>query len=342
MSALTLDIFWYIIVITALIFYTVLDGFDLGVGCLHLFTQEDRDRRVFLNSIGPVWDGNEVWLVIVGGALFAGFPNAFATIFSSFYVFAMLLVFGLIFRAVSIEFRSKEPSHRWRRGWDIAFSLASILIAFGTGLVLGNLVQGIPLDSHQDFTGNFLNFVRPYPILFGIATIALCSMHGAIYLSMKTEGALHETLKRWVQRCIRIFLALFILLTIATFYVAPYMATRLMAFPLLFVLPLAALVLIFFIPKFIRQGKSGSAFLCSCGSIALFLTLFPIGTFPILVRSSIDPSNFSVTIANSASSPLTLKILALMVFIGVPLVLLYGIYIYRVFRGKVRLDDHSY
>jgi len=190
-----LDFMWYLVIIAALMFYAVLDGFDLGVGSLHLFAKGDHERRIFLNSIGPVWDGNEVWLVIVGGALFAGFPEAFATIFSSFYVYTMLLMFGLMFRAVAIEFRSKHESVRWRNSWDIAFSCASVSIAFGTGLVLANLVEGIPLDSNKDFVGSFVDFIRPYPILVGLTTFALFAMHGALYLVMKTEGSLHEQLK---------------------------------------------------------------------------------------------------------------------------------------------------
>lgn len=184
MSTLTLDVLWYLVIIVSLGFYIVLDGFDLGVGSLHLFVSCDSERRKFLNAIGPVWDGNEVWLVIVGGALFAGFPEAFATIFSSFYVFTMLLLVGLIFRAVSIEFRSKESSKRWRDCWDKSFSFASIFIAFGAGLVLGNLIQGIPLNAQRDFTGNCLGFIRPYPILFGITTVILFAMHGSVYLVM--------------------------------------------------------------------------------------------------------------------------------------------------------------
>ena len=341
-SGFTYDVLWYLIVIVALGFYVVLDGFDLGVGALHLFARGDKERRVLLNSIGPVWDGNEVWLVIVGGALFAGFPNAFATIFSSFYVFAMLLVFGLIFRAVSIEFRSKVASEKWRRNWDVAFSCASILIAFGTGLVLGNLIEGIALDAHQDFTGSFLDFIRFYPILFGITTVSLFAMHGAVYLAMKTDGALFERTKQWTMHSMKAFVLLYVILTAATFYFAPYMTKRLVQYPILFLLPIGSLVLIFNLARQLNRHNTGWAFLSSCGSILGFLSLFPIGTFPILVRSNIDPVQNSLTIVNAASSELTLKVLLIIVVIGVPLVLAYGGYIYRVFRGKVELDDHSY
>lgn len=342
MSAFTLDFLWYLIIITSLIFYAVLDGFDLGVGCLHLFVKEDKDRRIFLNSIGPVWDGNEVWLVIVAGALFAGFPEAFATIFSSFYVFSMLLLFGLIFRAVAIEFRSKDPSPLWRKNWDKAFCAASILIAFGTGILLGNLIQGIPLDENKEFVGSLLDFVGIYPILFGITTIALFAMHGSIYLVMKTEGTLQKKIKSWSKKCIHSFIICYFILTFATFYFAPYMTRRMEHHPLLFCLPIFAIWMMFNIPKQLNKDRPGIAFLFSCLSILGLFSLFAVGTFPTLVRSSIDPEKNSLITTNSASSPLTLKILLIIVLIGIPLVLAYGSYLYHTFRGKVKLDDHSY
>jgi cytochrome d ubiquinol oxidase subunit II len=342
MPELSLAFLWYLVMFAAVVFYAVLDGFDLGVGSLHLFARDDRERRIFLNAIGPVWDGNAVWLVIIGGALFAGFPEAFATVFSAFYVFSMLLLFGLIFRAVSIEFRSKHESVRWRRSWDIAFCLASILIAFGTGLVMGNLILGIPLDAHKDFTGHFLGFITPYPILFGLTTVTLFAMHGSIYLVMKTEGSLHQHLKKLVTRCIQAFISCYFLLTLATFYYAPYMASRMKEYPVLFLLPLASLLAILNVPRQMHKDNSGWAFISSALSICGLLSLFAIGSFPRIIRSSIDPDNFSLVINNSASSELTLKILLIIVLIGLPLVLAYGYYIYRVFRGKVRLDDHSY
>ncbi len=342
MSELTLDVLWYLVIVVALGFYVVLDGFDLGVGSLHLFARNDHERRIFLNSIGPVWDGNEVWLVVVGGALFAGFPDVFATVFSSFYVFTMLLLFGLIFRAVSIEFRSKEPSKLWRKNWDIAFSLASIVIAFGVGLVVGNLIQGIPLDSNKDFTGNLLQFIKPYPIFFGLTTVSLFAMHGSVYLVMKTEGSLHEYLKGWTKQCIGMFLVCYVVLTLATIYLAPHMTLRMKEYPVLFLIPIVALFFIFNILRQMKKDNVGWAFISSSLSILGFLSLFPIGTFPILVRSSTHPDLNSLTISNSSSSPLTLKVLLIIVLIGVPLVLAYGGYVYRVFRGKVSLDDHSY
>lgn len=342
MSYLTLEILWYLVIVAAVIMYAILDGFDLGVGCLLLFAKKDNERRFLLNSIGPLWDGNEVWLVIVGGALFAGFPDVFATLFSAAYDFVMLLLVGLIFRAVSIEFRSKRPARAWRNFWDVLFSLSSFIIAFGTGLVLGNLIQGIPLNEHKDFIGNTFSFIRPYPIFFGITAVALFMMHGSIYLIMKTEGPLHTEIRVWVKRCILSFVICYPILSIFTLTVAPHMSARMIDHPWMFIIPLLTLLAILNIPRLIHKKADGWAFIFSALAIALLITLFPLGTYPTILRSDIHPETHSLTIMNTASSPLTLKILLTIVLIGLPAVFAYGIYIYRIFRGKVTLDPHSY
>jgi cytochrome bd ubiquinol oxidase subunit II len=337
-----LEVLWYLVVVVSVIMYAVLDGFDLGVGCLLPFAKKDRERRLFLNSIGPIWDGNEVWLVIVGGALFAGFPNVFATVFSASYDFVMLLLAGLIFRAVSIEFRSKRESPSWRKTWDVIFFLSSFTIAFGVGLVLGNLIQGIPIDSEGNFVGTALTFIRPYPILFGITTVALFMMHGSIYLTMKISGTFHEAIRPWIKKCIFSFIACYLLLSISTFWAAPHMTERMMANPWFLAVPLLAFLAILNVPRLVHKRSDGWAFIFSCLSIAFLLLLFPLGTYPIILRSSIDHDAYSLTVTNSASSPLTLKILLTIVLIGIPLVIAYGAYIYHVFRGKVKLEPNSY
>src|SRR5262249_39738146 len=156
--------------------YAILDGFDLGIGILHPLARTDEERRVFMNSIGPLWDGNEVWLVTFGGALFAAFPNAYATAFSAFYTPFMLLLFALIFRAVSMEFRSKHPSPAWRQFWDGSFCAASTLATLLFGVAVGNSILGIPIDASQEFTGRFLDFLRPYPLLVGALAIAVFAL----------------------------------------------------------------------------------------------------------------------------------------------------------------------
>ena len=339
---MTLDLLWYLVLITALVCYAMLDGFDLGVGSLHLFTKKDQERRLFINSIGPLWDGNEVWMVIVVGALFAGFPEVYGTLLSGFYNVIMLLLAGYIFRAVAIEFRSKRPSLGWRFNWDRVFSFASIVIAFGIGLILGNLVEGMPLDADKAYTGTIAQLFRPYPILVGFTTLSLLTMHGSIYLAMKTEGPLHDKVRSWINRCILVFIAFYVITTITTLFTQPHMVENMKNLGWLFLVPVAALLAIANIPFQMRKQNEGWAFISSCLAISLLLSLFAIGTFPILIRSTVDPEHHSLTIANSASSPLTLKVLLIIVAIGLPLVFFYGIYIYRIFRGKVKLDEHSY
>ncbi len=342
MSELTLALLWYCVIGFSVVFYVVLDGFDLGVGILHFFTKKDQDKRIFLNAIGPVWDGNEVWLVIVGGALFAGFPEVYATLFSGFYNLCMILLAGLIFRAVAIEFRSKKPSVVWRAVWDFVFSFASLVIAFGVGLVLGNLIEGIPLSENQDFVGTFSLFFRPYPILIGLFVLSLLTMHGAIYLAMKTEGELLKRIRVWAQRSIACFIVMYLITTITTWIAMPHMVVRLKEHPLTMLIAIAALVSILNVPREFSKNRDGWAFLSSCLGIFFLFALYGLGTFPNLVRSSVNPEQYSLSFFNSAASPLTLRVLLIIVLIGIPLVLAYGAMIYKIFRGKVRMSSTSY
>ncbi|NGX37189.1 MAG: Cytochrome bd-I ubiquinol oxidase subunit 2 [Chlamydiae bacterium] len=339
---MNLEIAFYLVIVTCLICYAMLDGFDLGVGLLHPFAKSDEERRIFLNAIGPIWDGNEVWLVVVGGALFAGFPGVFASIFSSFYTFTMILLMGLIFRAVSIEFRSKRESPRWRSTWDWVFALGSLVISFGIGLILGNLITGVPLNEDFNYIGTFTTFLNPYAVLVAFMAIALFAMHGSIFLVMKTQGELHDRMRRYVPRCIALFIILYIVVTIATHYDKPYMIAPMLKYPALFLVPLVSLTTIISVPFLMKHQKDGWAFLSSCLSIALLLSLVTIGTYPYMLRSTVNPETNSLLIFNSSSSQLTLKILLIIVAIGIPLVLAYGFYAYRVFRGKVELEDTSY
>ncbi len=332
---------WYLVMGVSVLMYTVLDGFDLGVGALHLCAKTDEQRRIFLNAIGPVWDGNEVWIVIVMGGLFAGFPNAYATVFSGFYTLLMFLIAGLMFRAAAIEFRSKTASSSWRQIWDAIFCVSSVLVSFVIGVILGNLILGVPIDANQDFVGTFADFFRPYAVLVGLFAMALFAMHGAIYLYMKTDGQAHATVRRWINPAIAVFVFFFVVTSIVTLIYLPDMFQPHINQPFLWLLPLFALAAIANIPIQVRKDRGGWAFASSCVSIFLLLCLFHIGTFPYIVHSTVDPA-YSLTIYNSASSPKTLGILLIVVALGVPLVLAYGFWIYRIFRGKVRLDSSSY
>ncbi|HSP86639.1 MAG TPA: cytochrome d ubiquinol oxidase subunit II, partial [Ignavibacteriaceae bacterium] len=218
-----LNTIWFILIGVLLTGYAILDGFDLGVGSLHLLVKKDEERRIIINSIGPVWDGNEVWLVTGGGALFAAFPHVYATVFSGFYTAFMLLLFVLIFRAVAIEFRSKQEAKWWRQTWDVLFSVASIFIAFLMGVALGNIVTGVPVGADKEFAGTFFGLITPYTVLVGITTVALFMMHGSIYLVMKTEGEIQNKIKRWVNNAIIFFVICYVSTTMATLIYYPHM-----------------------------------------------------------------------------------------------------------------------
>ena len=228
---LDLNAIWFILIGVLFVGYAMLDGFDLGVGALHLFTRSDEDRRVMLNAIGPVWDGNEVWLVTGGGALFAAFPNVYATVFSGFYMAFVLLLVALIFRAVAIEFRSKQPMLWWRQMWDTGFSAGSVLSSLLIGVAMGNIAWGIPIDERGEFAGSFWSLLHPYPLLLGVTTLALFMMHGAIYALMKTEGALHEKLRSWINNCIIFFIMCYAVTTMATLLYVPHLTEAIRAHP---------------------------------------------------------------------------------------------------------------
>jgi cytochrome d ubiquinol oxidase subunit II len=336
-----LNTVWFILVGVLFAGYAMLDGFDLGIGALHLFTSKDEERRVMLNAIGPVWDGNEVWLVTGGGALFAAFPNVYATVFSGFYLALYLLLAALIFRAVAIEFRSKRPERWWRQTWDIGFAVGSILSSLLIGVALGNIAWGIPIDEHGEFAGTFFSLLKPYPLLVGVTTVALFMMHGAIYGVMKTEGALHDKLRGWAMNSIIFFVICATMLTMATLLYVPHMAARVRDNPWLFSVALANMLAIANIPREFHHGNDGKAFLSSCAAIITLMALFALNIFPNLVYSLPNPEN-SLNIHNAASSPKTLGIMLVIACIGLPVVLAYTVSIYWIFRGKVKLDRMSY
>jgi len=190
-----LNTVWYLLLGLLLAIYSVMDGFDMGVGTLSLLARNDRERRIYLNAIGPVWDGNEVWLLTAGGAMFAAFPQVYATVFSGFYLALMLLLLALIFRAVSFEFYSKLDSPAWRKAWGLAFALGSLLPAVLMGVALGNILRGIPVDRAAEFRGTFLGLLNPYSILVGVGALVMFVMHGAAYMVLKTDGDLQNRMK---------------------------------------------------------------------------------------------------------------------------------------------------
>jgi cytochrome d ubiquinol oxidase subunit II len=339
---MTLNIIWYILFVVIIAGYLIMDGFDIGVGVLHMFVAKtDEERRINLNSIGPVWDGNEVWLVLGGGALFAAFPMAYASLFSGFYIAMMLVLIVLILRTVAIEFRSKEQNPRWRSFWDVIFFLSSLGIALLLGVAFGNIMAGVPLDENQNITASLLSLLSPFALLVGVTTIFMLALHGAIYLTMKTEGELQARVRKWIPRLIVIFFVLNTLVVMATLLLHETITTRYLEeiWPIIF--PALALTAVLISAYMLRQGRDFVAFLASAAMIALLLFSAAAGLYPNMLISSIDPA-YNLTIYNAASEANTLSVMLVIALIGMPFVLLYTAGVYYVFRGKVKLSPQSY
>lgn len=338
---LNLNIVWFVLVGILLTGYAILDGFDLGVGALHLFSRGDNERRLMLNAIGPVWDGNEVWLVTGGGALFAAFPEAYASSFSGFYLPFMLLLVMLIFRAVAIEFRSKQPMAWWRQLWDTSFAVSSTVSVLLLGIALGNIALGLPLGADHEFHGNVLGLLNPYALLVGVSTLAMFMMHATIYIILKTEGELQARAKRWILYTLPLAVIFYVATTMTTLLFVPQMTDHIRTQPAFFIVALLNMLAIANIPREIYNGRHFNAFVSSCVGIALMMGLFGIGVFPYLLPSSINP-DFGLQIYNAASSHKTLGIMLIIALLAIPLVLSYTISIYWIFRGKVKITPKSY
>lgn len=338
---MTLNDIWFILLGVLLTGYAVLDGFDLGVGTLHLFAKTDEERRLLINSIGPIWDGNEVWLVTFGGALFAAFPNAYATAFSGYYLLFMMLLCALIFRAVSIEYRSKKQLVFWRNGWDASFALSSAGAAFLFGVIVGHLFIGMPIDQHMEFHGRTSGHFTFYTILTGLFAVSTCAMHGSIYLYLKTEGDLQKKVHGWMWHSFGVFMCFYMLTTIFTLVKIPLATANLERWPVAWIIVVLNVLAIANIPRAIHLGRPGYAFISSVCTLCALTALFGIAIYPNLIVSS-DNQAYSLNIYNAASSPMTLKIMLGIALLGMPFVMSYTAVVYWIFRGKVKLGMHSY
>jgi len=337
-----LALIWFGLLGVLLIGYAILDGFDLGVGILSPFVaRTDDERRVALNSIGPVWDGNEVWLVTFGGALFAAFPEAYATILSAFYDVFFVVLMGLVLRAVSIEFRGKLASRGWRRVWDGIFSASSFTLALLFGAAVGNAMVGIAMDERFEFTGDTSDLFGAFPLAAGALSVLLFAIHGGAFLILKSDGAVRartETALRWLYPAL---IATFVGATALALTHTSEMTHNLAEAPALWVIPVINAVLLAMLGLALVRRRAGQAFALSCGSIAAFVALLGLALFPNLVKAS-GEDGVSLTVANAASSARTLEIMLLIAVIGMPLVLTYTGIVYWTFRGKVRIDASSY
>ena len=332
-----LNMIWFGLVAVLFAGYAALDGFDLGVGILHLFSRSKAERDVHVASIGPVWDGNEVWLLTGGGALFAAFPVVYATVFSGFYLALMLVLLALIARAVSMEFRGLVESNRWKRVWDWAFGLGSLLPAVLFGVAVGNVLRGVPVTQAQEWAGSFLGLLNPYALLVGLVSASFFVMHGALWLRLKAEGALAERMKKVAMVAWGVFVALYAVATIASVSVSPFLFQK-TGHPLFWVLSAAIVAAAIAVPLALRAGRDGLAFVASAATIVFAIFVTALSAFPVLVPSSIDLA-YSLTAYNASSSQRTLTVMLIIALVGMPLVIGYTAFIYTVFKGKVRLGE---
>lgn len=332
---------WFFLIAVLLTGYAILDGFDLGVGVLHLFTRSEPERRISMNAIGPVWDGNEVWLLTGGGALFAAFPIVYATAFSGFYLALMLVLFALIFRAVSLEFRNKLDSPGWRRVWDWSFGLGSLLPAVLFGAAVGNVLRGLPIAADGSLHVAFTALLNPYALLIGALSLVMLTMHGAAYLTVKTDSELQQRMVRWCTGTWMAFVVLYFVATLATYFVSPFLFEGLPGHPLFWIFLVLLLGGIVALPVSLRGAKYLRAFLASSLTIASMIGLAGVSLFPRMLPSSIDLAH-SLTIYNASSTPRTLTVMLVIALIGMPVVLAYTAYVYRVFKGKVIVTKEDY
>jgi cytochrome d ubiquinol oxidase subunit II len=330
---------------------------------LHFNAKNDDERRIMINAIGPVWDGNEVWLITAGGALFAAFPIVYATIFSGFYIAFMLFLLVLILRVVAIEFRSKVEVHKWRNFWDLIFNLSSYLIVLLLGISLGNIVSGIPLTNINgvvEYGGNFWSLIHPYSIFVGISAIFALRLHGLLYISIKTEGQLYERLTRKVFRALIYTFIVYVILNIWTMieYYPRFSSTEspitdMDVDPSKYIVSKS--LLLYLIPNIIivlgmasilfcsLKKKYKCAFISSSILLVSSISLVAIAIFPnFVISSNMGDAINNINIWNGASSEKTLSTMLIIACIGVPIVLIYTIIVYKVFKGKVKLDTNSY
>jgi cytochrome d ubiquinol oxidase subunit II len=336
-----LNTIWFWLIGMLIIGYAILDGFDFGVGILSLFERNEHERRIHFNAIGPVWDGNEVWLLTGGGALFAAFPAVYATVFSGFYIALMLLLAALIFRAVSFEFRNKVDSPAWRRAWDWAFGLGSLLPALLFGVAIGNILHGVPIDANGNYLGTFFGLLNPYSIGVGILSLVLFTMHGAIYLAAKSDGDLRNRCQKRASNLWISFVVLYVVITLWTWLASPFLFKYSPGNFLFYIFIIVLLGSIIYLPILLKAGKINRAFLVSSLIITAMLGQMALSLYPRLVPSSID-LHYSLTVYNSSSSPLTLQTMLVIALVGVPIVIAYSVFIHYVFRGKVEITEESY
>ena len=324
--------FWFIVIAVLWTGFFILEGFDFGVGMLHsVVGQDEAGRRAAINTIGPLWDGNEVWLIVAGAAMFAAFPGWYATMFSGLYLALALLLAALIIRGVAFEFRGKRDAARWRRTWDVSLTVGSLLAPLLIGVGLADLLHGLPINSAQNYTGSFWTLLQPYALFTGVTLVLICLLHGATFLSLKTTGEMHERSRRIART------------------VAPFTAAAVVGFAIwthvtssttFFLRPLELLAIIAVLAAvwLVYARRDGFAFTATAITMATCILSIFVGLYPNVMVSSTNPA-YNLTVHNTASNPYSLDAMTIIVLIFLPLVLAYQSWTYYVFRRRVSRDQ---
>lgn len=331
-----LNILWFILLTVLFSGFFFLEGFDYGVGMLLPFiAKEDNERRAVINTIGPVWDGNEVWMITAGGVMFAAFPHMYATLFSGFYVVLVIMLMGLIIRGVAFEFRGKREEPAWRARWDMAIFVGSLVPALLWGITIANLMRGVPIEADFNYYGGLIPLLNPYSLFGGLVFLSLFIIHGASFLGIKLEGEIKQRAKDLGGK----FWILSVVLTVV-FLVWTYLATDILnnpGFDGMIPAILAAVALLAY-GWFLRKGREGLTFISGALVIVLVIVMVFSGLFPRLMISTLDTAN-NLTIYNASASPYTLKVLTIVAAIFLPVILVYQGWTYWMFRKRLSPDS---
>ncbi|MCJ7432668.1 MAG: cytochrome d ubiquinol oxidase subunit II [Anaerolineales bacterium] len=337
MSYEFLQTLWFILIAVLWIGFFFLEGFDFGVGMLLPFLgKKDEERRAIINSIGSVWDGNEVWLLTAGGATFAAFPHWYATMFSGFYLALFLLLVGLIMRGISFEYRSKDPNPKWRNMFDWMIAIGSFMASVLLGAAFANLARGVPINVDKMFTGNLFTLLNPYGLLGGVTTVAIFLLHGANFLGLKLEGKLRERVNGFSKRLWIVASVLYIALGVFT-YITGFYARNIIDPG---IVPAVAIIFLLIAGYFINRKKEGRAFIMVALNIVFTQITFFLMMFPNVMISSTNPA-WNLTIYNASSSQYTLTVMSTIALIFVPIVLAYQIWTYYMFRKRISTDKKT-
>jgi cytochrome bd ubiquinol oxidase subunit II len=328
---------WFVLVAILFIGFFFLEGFDFGVGMVARFLgKNDTERRVLLNTIGPFWDANEVWLIVAGGCMFAAFPNWYATLFSGFYIPLAIMLFALIGRGVAFEFRSKVESHAWRNTWDWVIFAGSALPPFLWGVALANLIHGVPINHNMEFVGRFVDLLNSYALIGGLSVVVLFLLHGLLFITLRTTGVLQER-ARAVALHVGALATVVLLFFVGITYFKTDIFLRAGIDP--GPIPILAGLALVSVRFFIEAKRDGWAFIMTGMVIILSVATVFIGLFPRVMVSSISPA-FDLTIYNAAANPYSLKVMSILSLTLLPFILLQQAFSYYIFRKRIHEGEH--